>query len=117
MPAPLTISDVLSYLHNQADQQDLDSITQASRTRRKALGEQQAAVVRIGLTVRLDGLSPNYLNGLTGTVSSLAGTHAQVRLDTASTRKLRTSSRRFHIPADTEEHLLGGIPKACCQVA
>lgn len=114
MSASATITDVLDYVHTRADDQDIESLVQAARTRRKVLGEQRAATVRVGLEVCLDGLSPKYLNGLTGTVDTLDGNRAAVKLDEVSTDRLRTSGRRFHVPIDTRRYLLGGIPKACC---
>lgn len=117
MTASATITEVLDYVHARADEQDLDSLLQALRTRRKVLGEQRAATVRSGLEIRLDGLSPKYLNGLTGTVVTLDGNRAEVRLDERSTTQLRGSGRRFYVPAGEIEYLLTGIPKSCCLAA
>lgn len=111
---PSSVADVLDYVHSRADEQDLEALIEAVRTRRKVLGEQRAATVRIGSEVRLDGLSPKYLNGLTGTVESVRASRADVRLDKASTSTLRFTGRKFSIPADEEEFLLRGAPKSCC---
>lgn len=116
MPATLTITDTVDFLHSQATEQDLDTVLQAIRLRRKALGNITASAVQVDLDVRLDGLSPKYLNGLTGKVTDLKGDRATVRLDENSTDTLRVRSRgkRFYIPELTAEYDLGGIPMSCC---
>lgn len=111
---PSSVTEVLDYVHSRADEQDLEALLQAVKTRRNVLGEQRAATVRNGTEVRLDGLSPKYLNGLTGTVVSTKGNRADVRLDKASTNKLRYAGRKFYVNANEEEYLLTGVPKQCC---
>lgn len=112
--APSSVTEVLDYVHSRADEQDLEALIQAVKTRRHVLGEQRAATVRIGTKVQLDGLSPKYLNGLTGTIEATKGARADVRLDKASTNKLRYAGRKFYVNANTEEYLLTGAPKQCC---
>lgn len=111
---PASIGPILDYVHSSADEQDLDSLIQAVKTRRNVLGEQRAATVRRDAPVRLDGLSPKYLNGLTGTVETTKGNRADVRLDEQSTSRLRYSGKKYYIPADESQFLLSGVPKQCC---
>lgn len=109
-----SIAQVLDYVHSHADEQDLDALREAIKTRHAVLGQQRAASVRRDAEVRLDGLSPKYLNGLTGTVESISGNRADVRLDEKSTTRLRYAGRKFFIPNDEEKFLLSGVPKQCC---
>lgn len=111
---PSSVTEVLDYVHSHADEQDLDALFRAIRTRRSVLGEQRAATVRRDTEVHLDGLSPKYLNGLTGTVESLKGNRADVRLDEKSTNRLRYAGRKFYIPTEEKQYLLTGVPKQCC---
>lgn len=112
--APSSVTEVLDYVHSRADEQDLEALIQAVKTRRHVLGEQRAATVRIGTAVRLDGLTPKYLNGLTGTVEATRRNRADVRLDKGSTNKLRYAGRKFNVNANVEEHMLMEVPKQCC---
>jgi len=62
--AATTISDIVL----NANEDDLDRIIQSVKDRRKVLSAARAAEVQIGMACTLTGLSPKYLNGLTGTV-------------------------------------------------
>lgn len=111
---PGSVAEVIDYVHSHADEQDLEVLGRAIKDRRKLLGEQRAATVRRGVEVSLDGLSPKYLNGLTGTVETVRGSRADIRLDEQSTVRLRLSGRKFHVPSDETQYLLTGVPKQCC---
>lgn len=93
---------------------DLATVAQVVKDRRTELSMQ----LEIGRTVRIDGISPRYLNGLTGRVSEIQrGTGkptATVTLDVASTARLRATGRRF-VPPQEQNHPLGGIPLVCCK--
>ena len=114
MPATLTITDIVDFLHSQATEADLDVMIKAIRNRRKALGDITAAAVKVGINVRLDVLSPKYLNGLTGTVSSIDSGRAHVDLDENSTDLLRERSKRFYVSPMNQSYTLRGIPMSCC---
>lgn len=111
-----TLADTIDFLHNRATQDDIDAMYPALKRRQKALGDITAATVQVGIEVRLDGLSPKYLNGLAGTVETIDGTHARasVKLDKISTDRLRGRSSRFNIPDILIQYTLSGIPMACC---
>ena len=113
-----TLSDVLDFITDEATDEDIDRIYDAARLRNKALGAKRAASVRVGALVKIDGISPKYFNGLTGVVMSIDGQRARVRFDKASTDVLRyKGARRYHIPYDTDEYTVGGLPLSTCQVA
>lgn len=112
---PSSVTEVLDYVHSRADEQDLEALIQAVKTRRNVLGEQRAAAVRTGTEVRLDGLSPKYLNKLTGIIETTKGSRADVRLDKGSTATLRYAGKKFYIPITEETFLLTGVPKQCCR--
>lgn len=112
--ATITIEDVFEYVHGHADEEELDSLVEAFKARRKALSEKRALNVKVGTEVTLSGLSPKYLNGLAGTVETVNGSRADVRLNEESTQRLRFKGKRFYVPMDEETHLLTGVPKGCC---
>lgn len=115
--ATITIEDVFEYVHGHADEEELDSLVEAFKARRKALSQKRALNVKVGTEVTLSGLSPKYLNGMSGTVETVNGTRADVRLNEASTRRLRYSGKRFYVPEDEEQYLLPGVPKGCCDAS
>lgn len=113
-----TLADAVTYIADRADEQDLLRILGAVNARRTALRAITAAAVRIGAAVRLDGLSPKYLDGLTGVVRRIHGKHAEVELDEESTRNLRyVGSPRHPVSSDVMQYLLYGVPLSCCHSA
>lgn len=110
-----TAPDVIAFILARADETDLTNIINAVKGRRKALGQINAAAIRPGVQVTLDGLSPKYLNGLTGTVKSVQGARCTVTLDQRSTTSLRYAGQRFRIPTEHTEYDLTGIPSQCAK--
>lgn len=108
-------AEALSYVTDQADVSDLDRLLEAIKRRRRALQAVRAAAVRVGSTVTLDDISPKYLIGLTGAVTTIERNRATVTLDANSTARLRYSGRRrFYVPADADAFPLTGVPLSCC---
>lgn len=108
------LTDVLTFIADKASADDLERIWNAARNRQKTLRAVRAAAVQVGQDVVLDGLSPRQLNGLTGTVVSISKASGQVRLDEASTRRLRAARlTRVHVPDNVTEHVLH-VPLSCC---
>jgi hypothetical protein len=56
--APLSISAVVVFIQENADENDLDSIIEAVRTCRRLLQEQATAAVKPGLAVTIRGPYP-----------------------------------------------------------
>lgn len=113
----LTTAEVRAFIF-ACDSAALADLQRQIKARHKALRAQAAASVSVGATVTLEGLSPKYLNGLTGTVTSIDRARGSVTLDEASTQRLRfDGARRFFIAADATEYLLGGVPLGCMRVA
>lgn len=109
-PAP-SLSDALNFILTGASNEDLSRVIEAIKNRRTILSTINAAAVTVGAAVKLDGLSPKYLNGLTGTVASISGRSATITLDARSTTDLRWNGRRrFFIAEGATEYPLGGIP-------
>lgn len=113
--AATTISDIVL----SADEHDLERIIQAVKDRRKTLSAARASSVQVGMQARTTGLTPKYLNDLTGVVergnTRLPGRMA-IRLDEGSTDLLRWAAargRKFFIPASEKNYLLDGIPTQC----
>jgi hypothetical protein len=111
-----TPADVIAFIVARADETDLANILNAVKARRKALGQINASAVKVGATVTLDGLSPKYLNGLTGTVKSVSGGRCTVTLDEASTNDLGFRSTRFYVLPGSKTYDLAGIPTQCAKV-
>ncbi len=110
--AATTLSDIVL----NADEHDLDRILQALKDRRKTLSAARASAVQVGMAARTSGLSPKYLNGLTGVVERGNGRSTgrmAIRLDEASTSTLRWQGAKFRIAPDTKNYLLDGIPTQC----
>lgn len=108
---------------SDADEETLGRITKAINARRDALRAAdlatKLATVTVGTKVTLTGLSPKYLNDLTGEVTDYKGgrgtPRVTVTLDEASTRVLRYSGgRRFFVPADATSFPVAGVPVECC---
>lgn len=111
--AATTLSDIVL----NADEHDIERIFQACKDRRKTLSAARASAVQVGMKARTEGLSPKYLNGLTGVVERGSGRGSGrmgLRLDEPSTELLRWSGRtRVFVPADEKNYLLDGIPAQC----
>lgn len=109
---------LLAFIINEATDGDLERILEAVKSRRHTLRDLRAVAVQKDATVTLDGLSPKALNGLTGTVETIHGNRADVRLDEKSTRELAWSRTKFAGAAQSAEtYLLHGVPLGCCVAA
>lgn len=120
MSENITTPDVVDYIVGGATEGDLAVIINAINLRRKALRAISAAAVTVGAKVTLDGLSPKYLNGLTGTVKSVQGARCTVTLDVASTDRLSWNSR-YTVTVQALKNTDGtydfaGIPSSCAKV-
>lgn len=108
-----TLSDALAFIAG-AEETDLDRLIDGVKMRRKTLANLRAAAVRVGMEIATDGLSPKYLNNLTGTIRGISGQRADVELDEPSTNTLRYSGKRFYVAPDVERYVLRGVPLQCC---
>ena len=112
------INDVATFIH-QASEESIGTIQQLIANRRKNIQNERAAQVTIGKTVTLTGLTPKYLNGLTGEVADLSGTRANILLDEDSTLTLRLTDRtgKFSRNFGSEKRgTLKGVPLVCLVV-
>lgn len=120
MSTDLTAHDLITFVLNQAGEDDLDALADAARRRRDALRAIAAAAVSEGNRVTIRDISPKYLNGLTGTVKTIETIRkkrcAVVTLDKDSTQKLALSSARYDWLFNQDSHDLPGIPLSCCKV-
>lgn len=71
------------------------------KARRRNRAMDMAATLREGSKVRIKGLRPQYLNGLTGTIEDFGNTRVTVKLDRGPIRKFR-SGRVVCSPAALE---------------
>jgi len=112
-PALAVASD---FILSHATEEDLTRITETVKQQRTTLAAIRTAALTTGMPVQTAGLSPRYLNGLTGTISRIGGKRARVTLDAESTDRLRLSptNRRFHVPFDATNYDLTGVPLSCC---
>lgn len=111
-----TLTDAMTFVQDHADEEALKRLQGAMRARHEVLAQRRAADVTVGCTVRLDGLRPQYLNGLTGEVLATPDGCARIRLDEKSTEDLRYAGRKYHVPAGVTNYELGGVPLTCCFV-
>ena len=110
-----TFAEASEYVVSRADNHELDRIIDAVKERRRALRAIVAASVRRGATVQLGGLSPKFLNGLTGEVTAIDGKRATVRLDEESTDRLRYQySPRYPVADGVTNRVINGVPLECC---
>lgn len=106
----ITLTDVIDFINRVGDEKVLAAVKNAA-TRRL---ENARQVRSMAIT---PGLSPNYLNGLTGEVATVQGNRASVRLDSDSTNTLRfTKQKRFYIAADEETYVIAGVPRSTLQL-
>ena len=112
-----TLQDTIGFIATEASESDIERIFDAARQRSRALRQIAAAAVSVGSTVKVTDISPKYLGGLTGTVTSIRGAHCDVTLDDASTQALRFNRRntRFEV-GDTQNYVLRGCPLSSCQI-
>lgn len=79
---------LLSYVATSASEAEVRGLFEVANQRLKTLRTTTAAENLASLqkdqTVRLQGLKPKYLNGLTGTVQGIEGNRVRVKLDDVS---------------------------------
>ncbi|MGW4528864.1 hypothetical protein [Amycolatopsis sp. NPDC004378] len=118
--ATLELPDVVGFVLERADENDLDGIAQAMKSRRGILREKAAAAVTEQATVTIADISPKYLNGLSGVVKEIVNgrgkRHATITLDKASTSTLAFSSGKYGFLAGRDTYDLSGVPLSCCKV-
>lgn len=119
MSTAMSMPAVVGFIQESADANDLDTVIEAVKARRKLLQDQAAAAVKEGLDVTLHNISPKYLNGLRGTVKSIERLSrkrtAVVTLDEESTRTLSFSSAKYGFLASSDSYDLNGVPLSCCK--
>jgi hypothetical protein len=105
---------LITFVLNQASEDDLDTLADAARRRRDALRTIAASAVSESDTLTIRDISPKYLNGLTGTVKTIETIRkkrcAVVTLDQDSTQKLALSSTKYDSLFNQDSHDLPGIP-------
>ena len=78
-------NEILNSIHSGAVDGQISLLFDALRDRQKTVRKiseaQNVATLKPGTAIVLDGLSPKYLNGLTGTVASIQGTTVGIKLD------------------------------------
>lgn len=105
--------DVVSFL-SKASAEDIASIETAIKVRKDFLTAQRVDSLTPGMTVRLQGLRPKYLNGLSGEIShreqGRGNPRVAVLLTEASTKAFE---RAKGLRPGTERYLLTGVPSVC----
>lgn len=113
----IAMPDVVGFIQEKADANDLDTVTEAIKTRRKLLRDQAAAAVKEDMTVTVYDISPKYLAGLRGTVTSIDRAsrkpNAAVTLDKESTTTLAFSSTKYASLFGEDSFTLTRIPLSC----
>jgi hypothetical protein len=119
--APLALPDIVGYVLEQADENDLDGIAEAMASRRRLLREKAAAAVTVGAPVTIADIRPKYLVGLVGTVKEITtgrgGRIATVTLTKQSTQTLAfTSGKYASLAGQDTTYDLTGVPLSCCKI-
>ena len=76
----MNYTDIIDWIGENATLDQIHLINNALRNRQRALGREIAEKVKVGMRVELQGISPKYLNGLTGEVTQISGNRATVAL-------------------------------------
>ncbi|MGP3776991.1 hypothetical protein ACTWJ8_39780 (plasmid) [Streptomyces sp. SDT5-1] len=109
-----TLSTLTTYIATEASDADCDRILAVMKERRKALRQQAAAAIVVGLDVEVVNIKPAALKGHRGTVKEIDGRSATVKFTAESTRELRHArSRQIFVPAGVTELEMDGIPLVC----
>lgn len=114
----MKLEDVLAWIRERAEGEDLQTIIRAANTRHKTLAMQRADELTVGMKVETFDIRPAYYSGLRGVLKerSSRGSRGSILLDEASTKRLReayiaNNKPTYHlIPKDAKEHLLTGVP-------
>jgi len=110
--------ELLAFVMDEASLEELGRLGLAVQQRRRLLLRGSPTGVAVGETVVLEGATPRYVNGLTGSVEAIAREHCSVLLDEQSTVELRiVGARRFEMAPGSTRHLLPRIPLAWCRVS
>jgi len=113
-----TLSEVLNRI-GEADNNELDTIMDRARDRRREIAMENSASARVGMKVTFRNLSPRYLNGLVGTIIAInsTGSRGTIKLDDASTKQLAfTKQTRFHVELGTP-YIMEGVPLSACDLS
>ncbi len=119
MPPPnAELRDVVEFVLERAEGNDLEEIAQAMETCRQILQERDAAEVTEQMTVTLAGLTPQYLNGLSGVVTKIARDRGRPRV-TVTLDKRSANTLAFckygHVTGH-DSYDLEDLPLSCCKV-
>lgn len=109
------LSDCIKWILTEASEEDIEQIYAAGKQRSGVIRALRAAIVSVDMETQLSGLSPKYLNSMRGTIVSIKGKRADVRLDEKSTNQLRWAGMGRFVVADGDTaYVLTGIPLSCC---
>lgn len=116
--AAVDMAAVTAFVLEHADSDNLNSLAQSIRARRKILGEIAAATITVGTAVTTHNLNPAYMDGLSGVVKTISRRghgKATVTLDQESTRKLADISGYTYL-ASRDSYDLEGVPLRALKV-
>lgn len=108
----MTTAEIVSAILTGRHDGEIGEIADACRTRNDYLKKRTAAEVRLGSRVRVKGVSPRYLDGLTGNVASFYGrTRTRVNIEIEHIESISPQAK---------ERLIGtqllGVPLTCCEI-
>lgn len=114
-PTATSMREVAQFIHT-ATSADMDAIRDCLKNRVSNMRNERAAQVILGGTVTTVNLSPKYLSGLTGEVTKIEGTRAEVLLSEDSTFTAKYSDRTGKYTygfGDAKRGTLKGVPLSC----
>jgi len=118
-----TFDQVVEFIVDKATEEEAEAIFQCYKKRTRILRKMRVAKAAIevkpGTKVKLLGLRPSCLVGMTGEVAPYEGRRripcCDVVLDEESTRKLRIGQSRIYVSPDEKNHRLLGVPLDCIE--
>lgn len=112
---PTRIMDVIDFIDGPATTAEVLAICCALEARQERDFATRVAAAKIGCAVTVQDASPDYLDGLTGTIVAVDGDVAAIELD-----ELSAGFLRFHAQAREDGFSVWGkhpkvmVPTQCC---
>lgn len=107
-----TFAEAYAFCSLKANEDQIDQLFKALNRRNRTLRDIRADGVSVDMEVTITDITPKALIGLNGTVETINGKRANIRLDAASTLTLRFSNTKHaaSVAPDIKQHLLIGVP-------
>lgn len=111
----MNMAAVLDFIDTIDDSDDVNRMCKALERAVTRIETRREQTVRLDDMVTITGVTPHYLNGLTGEVIYIDGKDAYIALTRESTGALRFApdNDRYKVGAD-ERYVVPMVPLSCC---